>query len=54
MAVRSLYGGKVFWLNEDGVIFVLKAGDRFDLLHTNTLAKDEMGTATPAMARDGC
>jgi outer membrane protein assembly factor BamB len=42
--------GKVFCLNEDGVTFVLKAGDKFELLHTNTLAPDDMGMATPAVA----
>jgi outer membrane protein assembly factor BamB len=32
------YDGHVFCLNEDGVTFVLRAGDKFDLLHTNKLA----------------
>jgi outer membrane protein assembly factor BamB len=44
------YGGKVFCLNEDGVTFVLKAGNSFELLHTNTLADDDMCMATPAIA----
>lgn len=44
--------GKVFCLNEDGVTFVLKAGDKLDLLHTNALAKDDMCMATPAIAQD--
>jgi outer membrane protein assembly factor BamB len=46
------YDGKVFCLNEDGVTFVLKAGDEFELLHTNALAEDEMVMATPAMVGD--
>lgn len=46
------YGGKLFCLNEDGVTFVLKAGDQFALLHTNSLAEDDMCMATPAIAGD--
>lgn len=46
------YGGKVFCLNEDGVTFVLKAGDQFELLHTNHLAEDDMCMATPAIVGD--
>jgi len=45
-------GGQVFCLNEDGVTFVLKAGDAFELSHTNTLAEDDMCMATPAIAGD--
>jgi len=44
--------GRVFCLNEDGVTFVVRAGDRFELLHTNKLAQDDMCMATPAMAGD--
>jgi outer membrane protein assembly factor BamB len=44
--------GKIFCLDEDGVTFVLKAGDAFELLHTNPLAEDDMGMATPAVAGD--
>lgn len=44
------YDGKVFCLNEDGVTFVLRAGDNFELLHTNKLAEDDMCMATPAVA----
>jgi outer membrane protein assembly factor BamB len=40
----------VFCLNEDGVCYVLRAGDTFELLHTNTLADDDMCMATPAVA----
>lgn len=46
------YNGRVFCLNEDGVTFVLRAGDEFELLHTNKLADDDMCMATPAIAGD--
>ena len=46
------YGGNVFCLNEDGVTFVIKAGDKFELLHTNSLAPDDMCMSTPAIAGD--
>jgi outer membrane protein assembly factor BamB len=45
-------GGRVFCLNEDGVCYVLRAGDKFELLHTNKLADDDMCMATPALAGD--
>jgi outer membrane protein assembly factor BamB len=45
-------GGRVFCLNESGVCFVLRAGDRFELLRTNPLAEDDMCMATPALAGD--
>jgi len=45
-------GGKVFCLNEDGVCYVLRAGDQFELLHRNTLAEGDMCMATPAMVGD--
>jgi outer membrane protein assembly factor BamB len=44
--------GRVFCLNEDGVTFVVRAGDRFDLLQTNQLSEDDMCLATPAVAGD--
>ena len=44
------YDGKIFCLSEDGVTCVIKAGDEFELLHTNPLADDDMGMATPAIA----
>ncbi len=44
--------GKVFCLNEDGVTFVVRAGDEFELLHKNALADDDMAMATPALAGD--
>ncbi len=46
------YDGKIFCLNEDGVTFVLRAGDKFGLLHTNKLGDDDMCMATPAIAGD--
>lgn len=44
--------GKIFCLNEDGVCFVLRAGDKFELLHINRLADDDMCMATPALVGD--
>ncbi|HVM47886.1 MAG TPA: PQQ-binding-like beta-propeller repeat protein [Candidatus Acidoferrum sp.] len=44
--------GRIFCLNEDGVTYVVRAGDRFELLHTNKLADDDMCLATPALAGD--
>ena len=46
------YDGKIFCLNEDGITFVIKAGDTFEILNTNTLGEDDMGMSTPAMAGD--
>jgi outer membrane protein assembly factor BamB len=46
------YGGTVFCLNEDGETFVIAAGSEFKILHTNRLAEDDMGMATPALAGD--
>ena len=46
------YDDKVFCLNEDGLTFVLKAGDEYQLLHTNPLADDDIGMATPAIVGD--
>lgn len=46
------YGGNIYFLNEDGVTFVVPAGREFKLSHTNTLADDEMTMATPAIAGD--
>ncbi len=44
--------GRVFCLNEDGVTFVVRAGDQFELLGTNKLDADNMCLATPALAGD--
>lgn len=46
------YGGKVFCLNEDGTTFVIKAGESFEVLHSNILGKDVMCMSTPAIAGD--
>lgn len=46
------YNDRVFCLNEDGVTFVIAAGDKFDILHKNTLAEDDMCMATPAIVGD--
>jgi len=43
------YNDKIFCLNEDGVTFVIAAGKDFEILHTNTLAADDMCMATPAI-----
>ena len=45
-------GGNIFCLNENGVCFVLRAGDKFEVLHTNKLSDDDMCMATPAMSGD--
>ncbi len=43
------YGDKAYCLNEDGVTFVMRAGKDFEILHSNTLAEDDMCMATPAL-----
>lgn len=44
------YNGHVFFINENGRTFVLKAGREFKLVGTNDLADGDMGMATPAVA----
>ncbi|HEV8145121.1 MAG TPA: PQQ-binding-like beta-propeller repeat protein [Bryobacteraceae bacterium] len=44
------YNGKIFCLSEEGKTFVVKAGEKFELLRENSL--DEMAQATPAMVGD--
>lgn len=44
------YDGKVFCLSEEGKTYVVAAGPKFQLLHTNPLA--DMAMATPALAGD--
>ena len=44
--------GRVFCLNEDGVCYVLRAGDQFEVLHLNKLAGEDMCMATPALVGD--
>jgi len=46
------YNDKVFCLNEDGLTYVMSAGDEFEVLHTNELAEDDMCMATPAIVGD--
>jgi outer membrane protein assembly factor BamB len=46
------WGNKLFCLNEDAVTFVIKPGPDFEVLHTNTLADDDMGMATPVIVGD--
>jgi outer membrane protein assembly factor BamB len=45
-------GGRIFCLSEYGLCYVLRAGDQFELLHTNKLAEDDMCMATPALVGD--
>jgi len=44
--------GRIFCLNEDGVTFVVPAGQKFEVLHTNKLADDDMCMASPALTGD--
>jgi len=44
--------GMIYCLNEDGVTHVVKAGDVFELVHTNPLDANDMGMATPALTSD--
>ena len=46
------YNGQWFCVNEDGVCSVIKAGDSFEVLHTNSLAEDDLTLSTPAIAGD--
>jgi outer membrane protein assembly factor BamB len=46
------YDGKVFCLSEEGKTVVVKAGDEFEILHTNSLAEDDMSMASPAIVGD--
>ncbi|HTY64558.1 MAG TPA: PQQ-binding-like beta-propeller repeat protein [Acidobacteriota bacterium] len=44
------YNGKVFVLDEEGRTFVIAAGEKFELKHTNVL--EDMALATPAIVGD--
>lgn len=44
------YNGRIFCLNEDGRTFVIRAGDKYELLDSNDLG--EMALATPALTGD--
>ena len=46
------YNRKIFCMNEDGLTFVVAAGDKFEILRTNALPKDDMYLATPAAVGD--
>jgi len=42
------YNGRIFCLDEEGTTYVVKAGEKFEVLRVNPL--DEMALATPAIA----
>jgi outer membrane protein assembly factor BamB len=44
------HNGKIFCMNEEGKTFVIRAGDKYELLDSNDL--DEMALATPALIGD--
>jgi len=44
------YNGRIFCLDEEGTTYVVKAGEKFEVLRVNSL--DEMAQATPAIAGD--
>jgi outer membrane protein assembly factor BamB len=44
--------GRVFCLDEDGVTFVVRAGDKFEMLRKNALGDDDGCLASPAMVGD--
>lgn len=44
------YNGKIFCLNEEGKTYVIRAGDKYELLDSNDL--EEMALATPALVGD--
>jgi outer membrane protein assembly factor BamB len=41
------FDGKVFFTNDDGETFVLRAGETFELLHTNSIGEPTL--ASPAL-----
>jgi len=45
-------GDKIYCLDEDGQTHVLRAGDKFELLHTNPSLDSEMCMGTPALVGD--
>ena len=45
------YGGKVFFLSEEGDTFAINPGDKYDEIAKNSLG--EMAFASPAVTRDG-
>ena len=46
-----VYGGKLFFLSEEGDTFVVNPGDRYDEVGKNSLG--ELAFASPAVTRDG-
>ena len=44
------YNGRIFCLDEEGTTYVVRAGERFELLRVNAL--DELTLASPAIAGD--
>jgi outer membrane protein assembly factor BamB len=44
------YDGRIFCMSEYGETCVVRAGSEFEVLHTNSLATDDMCMATPAIA----
>ena len=46
-----VYGGKIFFLSEEGDTFVIKPGDSYEELSKNSLG--ELAFASPAVTRDG-
>ena len=42
-------GGKLYLASENGVVLVLKMGEKFEVLATNTMP-DQMFVATPAIS----
>ena len=46
-----VYGGRIFFLSEEGDTFVVKPGDTYDEIAKNSLG--ELALASPAVTRDG-
>ena len=44
--------GRLYFVNEFGVTFVVKAGSEYELLAENALSEDDMCMATPAIVGD--
>jgi outer membrane protein assembly factor BamB len=44
--------GRVFCIDEDGMTYIVRAGDKFEFLSKNPLSDDDGCLATPAMAGD--
>jgi outer membrane protein assembly factor BamB len=44
------YNGKIFCLDEEGTTYVVRAGEKFEVLRVNAL--DEMALASPAIVGD--